>query len=172
MTGEFSRLPGSQVVTHPDVLPDVSPPGGVKDRIKNHRSAEKMNTSSRPNPAQSFLLALGCALGLVFAAVPAVQAAEADAKALPLTAVFEKVAKVEEAPPFALHLKNTSKESLKVNLKVRLAVVAHPMAKARDINDHVIDAGQTWTVSELAAGDKVTVTAAGYAPLELVVSMP
>ncbi len=128
-----------------------------------------MTTSTRPT-FRSALLALGCALGLVFTAVPALQAAEADAKALPLTATFEKVAKIEEAPPFALHLKNTSKESLKVNVKVRLAVVAHPMAKARDINDHVIDAGQTWTVTELAAGDKVTVTAAGYAPLELVVA--
>ncbi len=123
-----------------------------------------MNSTTRPT-YRSVLLALGCALGLAFALAPAMNAADAP-KALPVTVTFEKVA-VKDAPPYVAKLTNTSKESLKVSVKVRLSVAAHPMEKSRNVPDQVIEAGKTASVPNLAVGDKLTLTAAGFAPLEV-----
>ena len=38
-----------------------------------------------------------------------------------------------------------------------------------EVPAHLVKAGDTWTIDGLAASDKVTVMAAGYAPLELTV---
>ena len=122
-----------------------------------------MNSPTRPI-YRSALLALGCVLGLALAFVPAMKAADAP-KALPVTVTFEKVA-VKDAPPYVAKLTNTSKESLKVSVKVRLSVVAHPMEKSRNVPDQVIAAGQVASIPELAAGDKLTIHAAGFASLE------
>jgi len=48
-----------------------------------------------------------------------------------------------------------------------LSVVNHAMDKARKLPDHSLAAGQTWTISELTADDKVILSAPGYAPLEI-----
>jgi hypothetical protein len=45
--------------------------------------------------------------------------------------------------------------------------MSHNRDKARHVPAHVIEAGKTWTVDGLAALDKVTVAAPGFAPLEL-----
>jgi len=109
------------------------------------------------------LLALACAFALSLVSVPALQAAD---KALPLTPTFEKVASTE-GTPFVLHLKNDSKDTLKLNGKVLMAVVNHAMDKARALPAETLDAGKVWTVTQLAADDKVIITAAGFAPLEV-----
>ena len=112
---------------------------------------------------RSALLALACAFGLALVSVPTLQAGE---KALPLTPTFEKVAGAEGAP-FVLKLKNDSKVTLKVSGKVLLAVVHHAMDKARVIPEQAVEAGQSMTIKELSAEDKIVLTADGYAPLEL-----
>ena len=122
---------------------------------------------------KSALLALGCAFSLVLLQVPAARAADATtmqplADKLPLTGTFEK-GPAGENGPYTLKLTNTSTSSLKVSAKVLLSVAFHADNKARVIPEHTIDAGQSWSISDLAAADKVIVTAAGYAPLELVV---
>ncbi len=133
-----------------------------------------MNTT-RPSPSKSMLLALGCALGCTLLALPAVKAAESATlqpladKALPLTATFEKATGKDTGPQYVLKLKNDSMDAIKASAKVQLSVVVHSSDKTRDVPEHVIAAGETWTIGELSATDKVTVTAAGYTPLELTV---
>jgi len=109
------------------------------------------------------LLALACAFVLSLVSVPALQAAD---KALPLTPTFEKAAGAEGAP-FVLKVKNTSKESVKVSCKVLLAVVHHAMDKARVLPEQTVNAGAVLTIKDLSADDKVILSAAGYAPLEI-----
>lgn len=123
------------------------------------------------------VLTLGCAVSL-FGLSFSLHAADAPAsgahdpmdksKPLPMTATFEKVAGSEDAP-YALKLKNDSKESLTVSAKILLAVAYHAENKARMIPEHTVKAGESWSIPGLAADDKVTVTAKGYAPLQLTV---
>lgn len=116
-----------------------------------------------PSTRRPALLALACAFVLALVAAPATQAAE---KALPLSPTFAKV-ESSEGTPFVLKLKNDSKTSLKLNGKVLLAVVNHAMDKARALPEQTLGAGEVWTITGLAGDDKVVVTAAGHAPLEL-----
>ncbi len=115
------------------------------------------------NSRRSALLALACTFALSLISVSALQAAD---KVLPLKATFEKVASTE-GTPFVLHLKNDSKDTLKVSGKVLLSVVNHAMDKARVLPEQSIEAGKVMTVTGLSADDKVVVSAAGFAPLEV-----
>jgi hypothetical protein len=137
-------------------------------------------TPSTPSPFRrasilSALAVLGCALAFAFASAPSARAAGTatlgalgdKAPSLPLTATFAKAD--ADTGPFVLNLKNTSDGSLKVTVKILLSVYFHADSKARNLPEHTIDAGQVWTIPGLAASDKVTVTADGYAPLELTV---
>ncbi len=56
-----------------------------------------------------------------------------------------------------------------MSAKIRLSVAFHANTKDRNIPSHAIDAGQVWTISDPSAGDKITITAAAFAPLGLVV---
>jgi hypothetical protein len=121
------------------------------------------------------LLALGCVFGFLLVPAPAKAADTATllpladkSPALPLTATFSKVADAEKGP-YVLKLKNDSKETIKVTAKILLSVVFHAESKAKNLPEHAIEAGQVWTIADLAAEDKVILTAAGFAPLELVV---
>jgi hypothetical protein len=135
------------------------------------------NTSSTCSAiCRTALIALGCAFSLAIVPTPALKAADAaavqtltdKAPCLPLTAAFEKIAGAENGP-YVLKLTNVSKDPLKISTKVLLSVAFHGSTKTRDVPDHVIDPGQVWTIPDLAATDKVTITAEGFAPLELVV---
>ena len=134
------------------------------------------NASPRPALRTTALIALGCALTLAVMSAPALKAAGpatlqplADkAPSLPVTTAFEKV-KGAESGPYVLKVTNTSKATLKVTTKVHVAVAFHANDKARNLPEHAIEAGQTWSVPDLAAQDKVVVTATGFAPLELTV---
>jgi len=118
--------------------------------------------------------ALGMALGLAIACSPAVRADGAPAPSrladkapsLPVSYTFEKV--TDESGPYVLHLKNTSSAALTVNAQVTSSVTFHANSKTRTVTGH-IDPGQVWTVTELAASDKVVVSADGFEPLELTV---
>lgn len=133
-------------------------------------------SSHRLALGRTALLALGCAFSLALVQIPARGAADtatlqplADkAPSLPVTSAFEKVAGAEHGP-YVLKLTNTSKDALKVSVKVLLSVAFHAEAKARNLPEQAIDAGKTWTVADLSAQDKVIVTAKGFAPLELAV---
>lgn len=118
--------------------------------------------------ALSFSLAVALLPTLVLAADAAGATSKAEkAPALPVTTTFEKVTN-PEGPPFVLKVKNTSSRPLKVNATVQLSVVSHNRDKERK-EEQTIEAGKTWTLSELAAQDKVMLKADGFAPLELVV---
>ena len=133
--------------------------------------------SLRSALGRSTLIALGCAFSLILISGPALKAAEpatlqplADAKApsLPLTSAFEKVTGAENGP-YVLKLTNTSKAALSVNAQVLLSVYSHSSTKARNLPEHVIEPGKVWSIADLAAQDKVVITAKGFAPLELTV---
>jgi len=135
-----------------------------------------MKTSKKSSLCSVFcktaLLALGCAFGLALVPSPSLKAADTamaeKMQCVPLTATFAKVADAEKAP-YVLTLKNDSKDTIKASAKVLLAVAFHAEAKARTIPELVIEAGKSGTIADLAAGDKVVVSAAGFCPLELTV---
>jgi hypothetical protein len=118
------------------------------------------------------LFVLGSALSFALVQSPTLRAADemkADkAPAAPLSATFEKVADAENGP-FVLNLKNDSKEAVSAKAKVLLSVAFHAESKARQVPEQVIKPGKTWSIKDLAAGDKVVVHAKGFAPLELIV---
>jgi hypothetical protein len=138
-------------------------------------------TISTPSPSRrasiiSAFAVLGCALAFALAQAPSASAADytaalkpLDDKApsLPLAATFAKAD--PDTGPFVLNLKNTSDGALKVTAKILLSVYFHADSKSRNLPEHTIDPGQVWTIPGLAANDKVVVSAAGYAPLELTV---
>jgi|CZKI01.1.fsa_nt_gi hypothetical protein len=122
------------------------------------------------------LVVLGCSFILAVAQVQAVKAAntavlqplEDKAPALPVTCTFEKVTEGENGP-YILKLKNVSNNAIAVSVQVLSSVTFHANSRIRNFPDHVIDPGQVWTITELAASDKVTVSAKGLAPTELAV---
>ena len=122
------------------------------------------------------LFACCAVLGLLVSQGPAARASatatlqplDDKAASLPLTASFEKVANAE-AGPYVLKLENTSKEAIKASAKVLTSTPSHADRKVREVPEHVVEPGQVWSIADLAAGDKVTVTAPGFAPLELTV---
>jgi hypothetical protein len=122
------------------------------------------------------LVALCCSFLLAIMQTQAVKAADtavaqplADkAPAPPLTCTFERVTEGETGP-YILKLKNTSGGAIKVSVQVLSSVTFHANSRVRNFPAHVIDPGQVWTITELAASDKVTVSAEGFAPLDLVV---
>jgi hypothetical protein len=126
--------------------------------------------------AWSAALSVGCALALALLSAPALRAAGAPAlqslddkaPALPLTATFTKVEGADSGP-YVLKLQNTSKDALKVTAQVLTSLPSHADRRTRDIPEHEIAAGETWSIPDLAASDKVTVKAPGFAPLELTV---
>jgi hypothetical protein len=122
------------------------------------------------------LIALACAFGLAVVQVPAMKAADTTAlrpmddkaPSLPLSYTFEKVTDGDNGP-YLLKLTNTSNDTIKASAQVLLSVASHANTKVRDIPEHAIDPGQVWTIDQLAATDKVTITAKDFAPLELTV---
>ena len=122
-----------------------------------------MNTSSPSR--RSILFTVACALGLMLLPLASLHAAD---KPLPVTTSFEKNAHADGAP-IVLHVKNTSTESLALSGKVLLAVVNHAMDKARALPEYTLKAGETLTIKELTAEDKVILEAHGYETLTVVV---
>jgi hypothetical protein len=121
-----------------------------------------------------FTLALGCMsivapLSISYAAEPVTPpVAATSSRALPLTHRFEKVAGAENGP-YVLKLKNSSKQNLEVEAKILLSVGIHVDTKTRLIPVHAIKPSETWSIRDLAAGDKVIVSSKGFASLELTV---
>jgi hypothetical protein len=116
---------------------------------------------------------LATAFALAFALAPALSLraqgeSSQPAPSLPLSASFAKSSGAEDAP-YVLTLKNESATAVTASAKVLLAVAFHAESKARDIGEHTIGPGETWTISDLAKGDRVTVSANGFAPLQLTV---
>jgi hypothetical protein len=130
----------------------------------------------RSATCRAALIALGCAFSLALVQIPALKAADSAASpppadkapSLPLTATFEKVTGAERGP-YVLKLTNVSKDALKASAKLFPSVAWHGDTKARNLPEHVIDPGQVWAIGDLAAADKLIITAMGFAPLELVV---
>lgn len=122
--------------------------------------------------SQSSFRRLAFALGCVFAfvTVPAIHAADvaatprADHKALPITTAFEKDS--SDKGPIVLKITNTSAATIKLEVAVAESVLTHAKARNRK-HDYTIEAGKSDTVTELAVGDKVTISAEGHETLHL-----
>ncbi|MEZ5277141.1 MAG: hypothetical protein R3F07_12240 [Opitutaceae bacterium] len=108
-------------------------------------------------------------LSTVFAVSLALPSATAgdDAPALPLTASFGAGTPGENSGPYALTLTSTADHALTVTATITFSVQSHNRPQTKVLADHEIAAGGSWTIDDLAAQDKVVVTAEGYAPLEL-----
>lgn len=134
------------------------------------------NPSSRSSLRKSALLAIGCAFCAAFVSVPALKASTpatlqplADvAPALPLSHSFTKVEGGEKGP-YVLKLENKSSAEVTVTTKILLAVAFHAETRAKNLPAHTIEAGKDWSIADLSAGDRITLTAEGFAPLEIVV---
>lgn len=121
-------------------------------------------------------VALALSLALAFFPIPAAKAAEAAAmrplddqlQPVPLTPSVDKAD--GENGPYVLSLKNSSGDSIRASGTVQLSVASHGDKKTRDIPEHVVGRAEVWAISGLAAGDKVTIMAQGFAPL--VVAIP
>jgi len=167
------------------IIIPLAPPGrpsasGIQGMRDRKPPTPTMITAKIASPRTAMrttaLIALGCAFSLALAATPALNAAAPEtlqpladkAPSLPVKSAFEKV-KGGESGPYVLKLTNASKDTLKVTTKILLAVAFHANDKARNLPEHAIDAGQTWSVPDLAAGDKLVITAKGFASLELTV---
>ncbi len=128
-----------------------------------------MNT---PNSFRKLALVLGWVLSLTPFAVLAeadllpLQSRADQPAGLPLAATFTKTD--GDKGPYVLTLKNISAAALKVNVAVVESVKSHNRPGKRKL-DLAIEAGQSATVEALAAHDQVTVSAEGFAPLELTV---
>ncbi|HUJ42693.1 MAG TPA: hypothetical protein VLW52_03695 [Opitutaceae bacterium] len=139
-----------------------------------------MSTSQPSSPrsaaCRTALFAFACACTLALTPAQAVKAADTAAPAapavkapsLPVTATFDKVANAERGP-YVLKVTNNAKDTLKVSAKILLSVAFHMGSKHWDLPEQAIEPGKAWTIPDLTAGDKVTLLAQGYAPLELVV---
>jgi len=132
-----------------------------------------MNTSTSSSFRVGAVLALGLALATAFVSAPALRAqadstpsAAANLPSLPLSASFAKASSGDDAP-YVLTLKNESTSSVKACAKIVLAVAFHADSKAKMVPAHAIGPGETWTISDLAKGDRVVISADGFAPLQL-----
>ncbi|HWA86308.1 MAG TPA: hypothetical protein VG710_08815 [Opitutus sp.] len=138
-----------------------------------------MNTAIHPLRRSFALLALSSAFvlpALTFAAspvaaTPTLQPLADSATPLPLKATFHKSSKKsdDEGGGYTLRLRNTSDQSVTVTATIIVSVPVHNNPKVREEPAHEIKAGKGWTIKNLAAQDRVTVKADGYAPLELTV---
>jgi hypothetical protein len=99
---------------------------------------------------------------------PTFQALDDKLPAAPLAVSFEKVTD-GEGGPYVLKLKNTSSDAVTVSAKLFPSVTIHTDPKERDLPERSLAAGDTWSIPGLAATDKVTVNAKGFAPLEITV---
>jgi hypothetical protein len=139
-----------------------------------HKTKATFTRTARFNTA---LLTLGCVLSLTlirtsFAAstVPAVlQPLDDKLPSLPLDASFDKVTDNTEGGPYILKLKNTSSDALNVRATIYPSVTIHSDTKQRELPERSLAAGEVWSIPGLAATDKVTVNAKGFAPLEITV---
>lgn len=102
----------------------------------------------------------------VFAATP-MAAADEKAPDLPLSASFGKGEPGENGGPYALTLTNTSDKALTVNATIIWSVASHNRARTIELPAHEVAAGGTWVIDDLAAEDRIILTAEGYAKLEL-----
>jgi hypothetical protein len=101
--------------------------------------------------------------------VPAsLQALDDKLPSAPLAVSFEKVTD-SEGGPYVLKLKNTSGDAVAASAKIFPSVTIHSDTKERDLPERAIASGESWSISGLAATDKVTVNAKGFAPLEITV---
>jgi hypothetical protein len=89
-----------------------------------------------------------------------------NAPSLPLSFSFAMAPGAADAP-YVLTLTNESASSITASAKVLLAVAFHADSKARMVPDHSIGPGETWTIPDLSKGDRVTVAADGFAPLQI-----
>ena len=97
----------------------------------------------------------------------AVTAADDAMPALPLKAEFGKGTPGENGGPYAVTLTNTSDKALTVNATIIWSVTSHNRPRTIELPAKEIAAGGTWKIDDLAAEDRIVLTAEGYAKLEL-----
>jgi hypothetical protein len=86
---------------------------------------------------------------------------------LPLSTSFEKGTPGENGGPYALKLKNTSDSALTVSATIIWSVASHNRAKTINLPPHEIAAGESWAIDDLAAEDRVILSADNFEKLEV-----
>jgi hypothetical protein len=92
-----------------------------------------------------------------------------QAAKLPVEHSFAKETSGDNKGLYTLTLKNTSAKPVKITATVDESVVSHNRPKTRTVTSPSVEPGKTWKIEALAAHDKVTLAADGFAPLQLVV---
>lgn len=136
-----------------------------------------LNPPVRPAIRRIARLLLGATLLATIAALPSAKADPSPAltaladkgPALPVATAFSKDTSGKTEGPYVLTLTNTSRESLKLHVKIDESVLVHNRANTRKLPAHELAAGAEWKIDDLAAGDKITIHSKGFAPLELTV---
>ena len=88
---------------------------------------------------------------------------------LPLDPVFKKETSGESKGLYILTLKNVSEHPVKVGGTIAQSVVSHSRPKTITLEVQTIAPGKTRKIEQLAAQDKLTLTAEGFEPLDLTV---
>jgi hypothetical protein len=131
-----------------------------------------MKTPARLAAALAVAAVLGLPLARTASAattVPAtLQALDDKLPSAPFAVSFDKVTD-SEGGPYVLKLKNTSGDAVTASAKIFPSVTIHSDTKERDLPERAVASGEVWSISGLAATDKVTINAKGFAPLEITV---
>jgi len=114
-----------------------------------------------------FALVLGALTSITHAGPAELQPlADKAAAKLPVTGTFAKGTPGENGGPYALTLTNTSSEKLTVNATIVWSVTSHNRANTIKLPAKELAAGASWTINDLAAEDRVLLSAEGYENLE------
>ncbi len=91
---------------------------------------------------------------------------EKSAPQLPLSGTFARGTPGENGGPYALTLTNTSKQNLSVRGTIVWSVTSHNRANTIKLPVRELAAGESWTIDDLAAEDRVILEAEGYEKIE------
>lgn len=92
--------------------------------------------------------------------------AEKSAPQVPLSGTFARGTPGENGGPYALTVTNTSKQKLSVSGMVVWSVTSHNRANTIKLPARELAAGESWTIDDLAAEDRVIFEAEGYEKIE------
>ncbi len=92
--------------------------------------------------------------------------AEKSAPPLPLSGTFARGTPGENGGPYALTLTNMSKQKLSVAGTIVWSVTSHNRANTIKLPLRELAGGESWTIDDLAAEDRVILEAEGYEKIE------
>lgn len=95
--------------------------------------------------------------------------AEKSAPQLPLSGTFARGTPGQNGGPYVLTLTNTSNQKLVVSGTIVWSVTSHNRANTIKLPARELGAGESWSIDDLAAEDRVILEADGYEKIEFTV---